>query len=170
MAQNHGSRARLLANVPLPDGPWAPFVAIAAVIATVALVANGPRIGGDSPAVPDGRPYATADSARTGDVDRAAPSDPVDEQPLGDREPATPPTSTPRPRRRAPATSHRKRRSAAARPRTRSPRGRRPLPVPAPASVPAPHPSATWHAGPAVRRPPTPHRTPISSAEREFGL
>lgn len=171
MAQNHGSRARLLANVPLPNGPWAPFVAIAAVLATVALVAGGPRIGGESPTVPDGRAYTTADSAPVDGIDRTAPDDPVDGPPVGDREPANPPTATPRPRRRTPAASHRKRRATPARPRTRATHGvRRPVPAPVSAPVRPPKPAARGHEQPAVRPASTPHRAPSSSAEREFGL
>lgn len=168
MAQNHGSRVRPWAVASLRSGPWAPLVAVAAVLATVTLVANGPRIGGDSPPVPDGRPYATADSTPAGTLDRTEPNDPVREPPLADPEPAPEPRSTPQPRRRAPAASHRQRRSAPARPRTRAPRGRRAVPAMRPTRP--PEPSATWRAEPLVRRTLAPHRTPTSSAEREFGL
>ena len=168
MAQNNGSRARPWANVSLPNGPWAPFVAIAAVLATVALVANGPRIGGDSPAVPDGRTYATAETAPASGPDRREPEDPIDGPPIGDRELAPAKPSAPRTRRRTPTASHRQRRTAPARPRARAPRARRPSPAAAPSRA-LTGPSATWHSEPAARRAPTPHRAPISSAEREFG-
>lgn len=170
MAQNHGFRARPWANLPLPNRPWAPLTAIAAVLATVALVTHGPRLGGDAPAVPDGRAYTTADAAPDDEIDRAEPDDPEDGPAITDHE-ATPSTrSTPRIRRRAPAASHRRRRPAPARPRATSPRSRRPVPTPSPPGVarPTPVPEAQ-RATPAIRRPPTPHRAPVSSAEREFG-
>ncbi|MBF6619002.1 MAG: hypothetical protein ITG02_02085 [Patulibacter sp.] len=183
MPQNHGPRARPWANVPLPQGPWAPFLAVAAVLATVALVAQGPRIGGDPPTVPDGRAFATADAvdARASDdagatavadasrdVDHAADRD----VPRTEPDAGAPAAASPRPRRRAvPASSHRQRRSAAGRPRTGRSRGGRRAPTPPPAPRPVRATAiATDAAAPPVRRPSAPHRPPaVGSAEQEFG-
>jgi hypothetical protein len=180
MAQNHGSRTRPWANVPLPDGPWAPLLAVVAVIATVALVSNGPRIGGDAPPVPDGRAYAAAEAPPTDAIDRPPTDGDADDQrddpPLAGHEPTADRPSTPRSRRRAPASSHRRRRAAGrsgsrgARPRIAGPSRRVGRSVSAvPADRAARPPAIAWRAEPVVRRPSTPHRAPVGSAEREFG-
>lgn len=123
----------------MPGGQWAPAAALAVVIATVALVAYGPRIGGDAPSVPDGRPLATAgtgdrtlpsDAAPTDADDpssAAAPpvatDDPAAVEPAGAADPprsagrvaddrAQPTTERARSRRVAPTRSHRQRRSS----------------------------------------------------------
>lgn len=207
MAQNHRSRARHWTGVPLPNGPLAPLVAIGAILATVLLVANGQRLGGEAPAVPDGRSYAIADAppseARTvpvpddregqssaspepepaGDGDGESSAGP-ESSPAADREgqsatgPEGEPTahgkaaparrSSARPRRRAPATSHRKRRSSRGRPRAPLSRAQRVRHVNPHDGTPS-APKVGRSVPPVVRRPSTPHRAAISSAEREFG-
>ncbi|MFA4926878.1 MAG: hypothetical protein WC558_00055 [Patulibacter sp.] len=190
MPQNHGHRARSWANIPLPEGPWAPLFAIAAVLATVAMVAQGPRIGGDPPAVPDGRPYAVADAVGApapagvgsapsadhrssdagADPPRTESAGPEPDPPGAERKVASATTAATGPRRRtAPASSHRKRRSAPGRTRPGAGRDRRQ--VPSRRAVPRPVP-ATMIARTvsATRQPSAPHRPAVvGSAEREFG-